>query len=185
MPKITPMLAIVVCLLPTAFCRSAKAQDESYTARIVTGSTSAQQIQFTFTITKFTTEAELKELAGILKDQGQDALIEAMKKREAGRIYKLGDTGNEIAVAEKTQSGKDTIITMATARRMSVTELSRSAQHTDYPFGFLQVKLNEKGEGTGKMLTAAKIKFNEEKGHWELEPYGTGYTKVTNVAPNK
>jgi hypothetical protein len=185
MSRITAMLAVAVCLLPAAFCGYATAQDESYTGRIVTGSTSAQQIQFTFTITKYTTEAELKDLAAILKDQGQDALIEAMKKREAGRIYKLGDTGNEIAVAEKTQSGKDTIITMATARRISVTELSRKATHADYPFSFLQVTLNEKGEGTGKMLTAAKIKFNEKKGHWEIEPYGTGYTKVTNVAPNK
>jgi hypothetical protein len=185
MSRITLTLVVAVCLLPTAFCRCAEAQDDSYTARIVTGSTSAQQIQFTFTITKYTTEAELKELAAILKNQGQDALIEAMKKREAGRIYKLGDTGNEIAVAEKIQSGKDTIITMATARRISVTELSRKAEHADYPLGFLQVTLNEKGEGTGKMLTAAKIKFSEKKGHMEIEPLGTGYTKVTNVAPNK
>jgi hypothetical protein len=185
MSKTTTILVAVACLLPVAFCQSAKAQAESYTGQIVTGSTSAQQIQFTFTITKYTTDAELKDLAAILKDKGQDALIEAMKKLEAGRIYKMGDTGNEIAVAEKSQSGKDTIITMATARRISVTELSRQAKHADYPLGFLQVTLNEKGEGTGKMMTAAKIKFNEKKGHWEIEPYGTGYTKVTNVRPNK
>lgn len=185
MSKITKMLVAVVCMLLTAFCWCANAQKESYTARMVTGSTSAQQIQFDFTITRYTTEAELKQLAAILKDQGQDALIQAMKKLEAGRIYKMGDTGNEIAVAEKTQSGKDTIITMATARAISVTERSRSASHADYPFGFLQVTLNEKGEGTGKMMTAAKIKFNEKKGHFEIEPYGTGYTKVSNVVPNK
>jgi len=184
MSKVALMLVAAVCLLPAAFCRNAEAQD-SYSANVVTGSTSAQQIQFNFTITKYTTEAELKELAAILKDKGEDALIDAMKKLEAGRINKLGDTGNEIAVADKSQSGKHTIITMVTPRRITVAELSRSAQHTDYPFGILQVTLNENGEGTGKMMTAAKIKFNEKKGHFEVQPYGAGHSKVTNVVPNK
>src|SRR5689334_7504886 len=104
MSKITLSL-VAACLLAAAFCRNAEAQD-SYSATVVTGSTSAQQIHFNFTITKYTTEPELKELAAILKDQGQDALIEALKKLEAGRINRLGDTGNEIAVADKSQSGK-------------------------------------------------------------------------------
>lgn len=70
-------------------------------------------------------------------------------------------------------------------RVMACLLLRRQAPHADYPFGFLEVTLNEKGEGSGKMLTAAKLKFNEKKGHWEIDPHGTGYTKVTNVAPNK
>jgi len=59
MSKITLMLVAAASLLPAAFFQNAEAQD-SYSAKVVTGSTSAQQIQFNFTITKYTAEAELK-----------------------------------------------------------------------------------------------------------------------------
>jgi len=35
------------------------------------------------------------------------------------------------------------------------------------------------------MMTASKIKFDEKKGHFKLEPYGNGFSKVTNVVAVK
>jgi hypothetical protein len=182
MSKIAITLLAVACLLPTTLSLQAKAQKESYTAMLATNNAGASQVRFNFTITKYATDDEVKQLATILKDQGQDALVEALKKLDAGRINKIGDTGNQIAIAEKAQSGNGTVITIITARRIAVSELQRSAKHTDYPLGYMTVTLNEKGEGTGKMMTAAKIKFDEKKGHYTLEPYGNGYVPVTNVA---
>ena len=126
----------------------------------------------------------MKELAAILKDKGEDALVDALKKLDAGRINQLGDTGNQIAIAEKANPAKITVITIITARKISTVELKRKAAHADYPLGYLSVTLKENGEGTGKMMTAAKVKFDKKKGHFKLEPYGNGYSKVTNVAPN-
>jgi hypothetical protein len=120
-----------------------------------------------------------------LKERGQDALFGELKKLDAGRINEVGETGNQIAVAEKSTSGDQTIITLITARRMSTSEQSRKATHTNYPFAFLQVTLNDKGEGAGKMVTAAKIKYDQSKGHAVLDPYGNGATAVTNVQPLK
>lgn len=182
MSRIATILVMVACLVPTTLCPQAQAQKESYSAILATSNSSASQIKFTFTITKYATDVELKELAVILKDKGEDALVDALKKLDAGRINQLGDTGNQIAIAEKAKSGKDTVITIITARKISTVELKRKAAHADYPLGYLSVTLNEKGEGTGKMMTAAKIKFDEKKGHFKLEPYGNGYSKVTNVA---
>jgi hypothetical protein len=68
---------------------------------------------------------------------------------------------------------------------MPFIELYNSGRSTDYPFGFLQVKLNEKGEGTGQIMAAAKIKFNKKSGHYEIESYGSQYIKVVNVRPWK
>jgi hypothetical protein len=185
MSKITTMLVAVACLLPATFCRQAQAQPESYSGILATGNASAAQIKFNFTITKYSTDDELKELAAILKDKGEDALIDALKKLDAGRINQLGDTGNQIAIAEKAQSGKVTVITIITARKISTVELKRKAAHADYPLGYLSVTLKENGEGTGKMMTAAKVKFDKKKGHFQLEPYGNGYSKVTNVVAVK
>ena len=174
-----------VCLISMALCQSAKAQNEAYSGILATSNAGAKQIRFTFTITKWATEDEIKQLGKVLKEQGQNALFDELKKLDAGRINQVGETGNQIAVAEKSTAGSDTIITLITARRMSVAEQSRKATNTNYPFGFLQVKLNDKGEGTGKMVTAAKIKYDESKGHAVLDPYGSGATPVTNVQPLK
>lgn len=185
MPKVV-MTVVAVFLAAMVLCQNAKAQDESYSAILATRNAGAQQIRFTFRITKWSTQDEIKELGKVLKEHGQDALFNELKKLDAGRINQVGETGNQIAVAEKSNSGGNTIITMITARRMSAVEQARSGgTHTDYPFGFLQVTLNDKGEGTGKMVTAAKIKYDESKGHAVLDPYGNGAVPVTNVKPLK
>ncbi len=77
------------------------------------------------------------------------------------------------------------MIVILTARTMPFVELYRSGRSTDYPFGFLMVTLNEKGEGTGQIMAAAKIRFNKKKGHYEIESYGNQYIKAVNVRPLK
>jgi hypothetical protein len=68
---------------------------------------------------------------------------------------------------------------------MSFTELYNSGPSRDYPFGCLQVRLSDKGEGTGQIMAAAKIKFNKKSGHYELESYGNQYIRPVNVRPWK
>jgi len=104
-----------------------------------------------------------------------------MEKLDVGRINAVGSTGNQIAVARKRQVGADTTITVVTARNMPFIELYRGGRTRDYPFGFLQVKLNDKAGGTGQIMVAAKIRFDKKKEHYEIESYGNQYLKATNV----
>jgi len=64
-------------------------------------------------------------------------------------------------------------------------ELYNNGRSTDYPFGFLQVKLNAQGEGAGQITAAAKIRFDKKKGKYEIESYGNQYINATNVRPWK
>jgi hypothetical protein len=68
-----------------------------------------------------------------------------------------------------------------TARILPFVELYNGGRSTDYPFGFLQVKLNAKSEGTGQIMAAAKIKFNKKSDRHEIESYGNQYIKAVNV----
>lgn len=88
-----------------------------------------------------------------------------MEKLDVGRINPTGSVGNAIAVARKRQAGPDTIVTIVTARIMPFVELYRGGRTKDYPFGFLQVKLDEKGEGSGQIMVAAKTRFNKKSFH--------------------
>jgi hypothetical protein len=164
----------------------AAAQGDAYTAIAQTRSdTGDAQTQFKFNITKWSTQDDIKRLGVIFKNQGQNALLEELKKLDSGRIGTLKDTGNPIAVAEKWQDGADTVITVISARRIGFGEARSRQLTTDYPFAFLQVRLNANGEGSGKMVTAAKIKYDQAKGTYRLDPYGNGSTPVTNVRPMK
>ena len=149
------------------------------------GSVGGKTIQFDFRISQFTTDEEVQNFAQLVKDKGTDALRRALEKEDKGRINAVGSTGNQIAVARKRQHGTDTIITIVTSRTMPFVELYNNGRTTDYPFGFLQVTLNAKGEGTGQIMAAAKIRFDKKKGHYEIESFGNQYIKATNVRPWK
>jgi hypothetical protein len=48
---------------------------------------------------------------------------------------------------------------------------------------YLQVTLDAKGEGTGQIMAAAKIKF--DKGQYVIESYRNQYIKATNARTSK
>lgn len=68
---------------------------------------------------------------------------------------------------------------------MPFIELYNNGRTTDYPFGFLQVKLGTNGQGTGQIMAAAKIRFDKKKGEYQIESYGNQYIKAVNVRPWK
>jgi hypothetical protein len=184
-------IALLVSYLFGCLSLFALAQDktppEAYSGVAVGtgGSVGGKSIQFDFRITQYTTDEDVQKFAQLVKDNGTNALRRVLEKEDKGRINAVGSTGNQIAVARKRQEGPDTIITIVTARTMPFIELYNSGRTTDYPFGFLQVTLNAKGEGTGQIMAAAKIRFDKKKGKYEIESYGNQYIKATNVRPWK
>jgi hypothetical protein len=149
------------------------------------GSVGGKTISFDFRVTQYTTDEELQNFAQLVKDKGTDALRRALEKEDKGRISAVGSTGNQIAVARKRQQGSETIITIVTARNMPFVELYNNGRTTDYPFGYLQVKLDSTGKGSGQIMAAARIRFDKKKGQYEIESFGNQYIKATNVRPNK
>ncbi len=184
-------IAIVLALLFPFITLAASAQDktppETYSgvAMGTGGSVGGKTLQFDFRVSEYTTDEEVQNFAQLVKDKGTDALRRALEKEDKGRINAVGSTGNQIAVARKRQQGSDTIITIVTARNMPFIELYRNGRTTDYPFGYLQVKLNAKGEGTGQIMAAAKIKFDKKQGEYVIESYGNQFIKATNVRLSK
>jgi hypothetical protein len=192
MTKRTGTLALLLVLgiaflLPAAYGQEEKTKPEAYSAVAIGtgGSVGGKSIQFDFRITRYTTDEELDKFAEILKEKGPEALRRVLEKEDVGRINAVGRTGNQIAVARKRQDGSETVITMVTARTMPFIELYQSGRSTQYPFGYLQVKLDEKGQGAGQIMAAAKIRFNKKSGKYEIESYGNQYIKAVNVCPWK
>jgi hypothetical protein len=147
------------------------------------GSLGGKSLGFNFSVSAYTTDDELQSFATLLKEKGQDALLNVLQKQDKGRFNPTGSVGTQIALARKRQHGTDTIITIVTARTMSFNELYRGGRSVSYPFGYLQVTLNDKGVGTGKIMAAAKLKFDKKSGQYEIESFGNQYIRATNVRP--
>jgi hypothetical protein len=181
-----PAFYIFLCLSFMAVAQDKPSPDAySGVAMGTGGSVGGKTIQFDFRINQYTTDEDVQKFAQLVKEKGTDALRRALEKEDKGRINAVGSTGNQIAVARKRQQGADTIITIVTARTMPFVELYNNGRTTDYPFGFLQVTLNAKGEGTGQIMAAAKIRFDKKKEKYEIESFGNQYIKATNVRPWK
>lgn len=180
------VFCLLFCILFVGYAQNADSLEAySGVAMGTGGSVGGKTMHFDFRITKYTTDDELQSFAQLLKEQGSDALRRALEKEDKGRVNAVGSTGNQIAVARKRQQGADTVIAIVTARTMPFLELYNSGRSTGYQFGFLQVKLNAKGEGTGQIMAAAEIRFDKKKGKYEIESYGNQYIKATNIRPWK
>jgi hypothetical protein len=174
----------IVCFAPAVWTQQDQESNHySGVAMGTGGSVGGKTLQFDFRITQFTTDADVQQFAQLVKEKGTDALRRALEKEDKGRFNIVGSTGTPIAVARKRQQGPNTIITIVTARTMSFAELYNNGRSTSYPFGFLQVTLNDKGEGTGQIMAAAKIRFDKKKGEYQIESYGNQYVKATNIRP--
>ena len=178
------VLFFIPCFAPLASTQEDQESNHySGVAMGTGGSVGGKTLQFDFRITQFTTDADVQQFAQLVKEKGTDALRRALENEDKGRFNIVGSTGTAIAVARKRQQGPNTIITIVTARTMSFAELYNNGRSTGYPFGFLQVTLNDKGEGTGQIMAAAKIRFDKKKGEYQIESYGNQYVKATNVRP--
>jgi hypothetical protein len=186
MRKITMLILGVIFIILPLLCQEGQKKQEAYSGTAIGtgGPAGAKSIGFTLRVNRYTSDEEVDQLATLLKEKGPDALRSAMEKLDVGRINPTGSVGNQIAVARKRQAGSETIVTIVTARNMPFIELYRGGRTKDYPFGFLQLKLNDKGEGSGQIMAAGKIRFDKKKGHYEIESYGNQYIKAVNVLPS-
>lgn len=178
---------VLLACLPLAAATQDKALPEVYSAVAMGtgGAVGAKSMNFDVRITSYTTDDEVQKFAELVKEKGQDALVSALQKEDKGRVLPVGSTGNQIAVARTRTADGITTITVVTTRLMSFRELYNNGRSTDYPFGFVQFKLNSKGEGTGQIMAAAKIKFDKKQGEYVIESFGNQYIKAANVRLSK
>ena len=179
------LLALPVCFGQGQKDQKKKPEAYSAIATATGGVAGGEMLPFNFAIDEYTSDTDLMKFAAMLKERGPDALLNALEKENKGRIYPDTGTGNDIAIARKRKDGANTVVTIVTARLMPFLERYRSGRSKDYPYGFLQVTLNEAGKGTGSILVAASIKFNKKADHYEIESYGNQYIKVVNVRLQK
>jgi len=110
-------------------------------------------------ITRWTPDAERDRLTTILFEQGAAKLLEALKAApRVGSIRTTGTIGWDLRYARRTDlpdGGQR--IELLTDRPIGTLEASEQGRSMDYPFTMIDLRLNAKGEGDGKLWIATRI----------------------------
>ena len=126
---------------------------------------------FTLTIEGYTSDVDARKFAGILKSQGEDALLKAITKEKKGTFVLDGQIGHDINTVRVHQNPNGRTYTIVFERWLSFFEVRYGTRSEDYPFTYIELFVDEtKGMG-GTLLAAAKIRFNKENAI-EIDNFG-------------
>jgi hypothetical protein len=161
---------------------------ERYTAYAVsTGGvyTRAVASQIDIAITRWSTADETARLIAKLKKDGPQALLDALQDaKSVGTIRTPGNLAYDLRYAEQEMLG-DGIrkIVLITDRPMSMWEAVNRPRSFDYPFTFIELRLNSRGEGEGKLNLATRIDVGRSGRTVQLENYDSQPIQLNEIRP--
>ena len=147
-------------------------------------------------VDRWSGDEERQRLINTFLNNGQDALLHALQKVPSkGRIripgwqgpdphnYRLGWDLRYAWEFAGEDGGRRIVI--ATDRYIGFLEARESPRSIDYPFTFIEIRLNADGEGEGKLAAATKLTFNKKKNVVELENYSSEPIRLQSVRVEK
>lgn len=126
-------------------------------------------------VNRWSTDAEQKQLMSTLMTKGPDKLLDVLQSMpRVGFIRSNGGLGYDLHYAHQTkgEDGGERVV-LATDRRIGFWEATNRPRSIDYPFTVIELRLNNDGEGEGKMSLATKITADRDQTTVTLENYDT------------
>jgi hypothetical protein len=115
--------------------------------------------QIEITITRWSPEQEVERFLTALKKGGHEALIDEFHDvKPVGTIRSTGALGYDLRYAHSEDLGDGLRrITLATDRPMSFYETVNKPLSSDYPFTYVELRVNREGRGEGKLAIASAL----------------------------
>lgn len=141
---------------------------------------------FTLTIDGTTSDSLAQEYLNILQSGGQDDALKAIKKEELGRFSVGANVGIPINVVRVSSEGGKRKIFIVFERWTQFAELRGGYRSLDYPFGVIEMTIDETtGKGDGTYIAAAQIRWKQDKKskqyQVEIENFATYPAKLMGV----
>jgi hypothetical protein len=124
-------------------------------------------------VTRWSTDADRDALTSALLNGGQSALLAAVSRMpEAGVLRTPGTAGYPFRYARRivdATGGAKVIVIID--RPIGFVEFRQGWQTRDYPFTVVELTLDDRGEGTGRLLAAAQIDADPATGDISFEQF--------------
>jgi hypothetical protein len=145
-----------------------------------------------FDVDRWSTEAEREKLISVMTDKGADALLQTLRDMPShGRMRfpawqgpdplnaRLGWDIRYASQRPDPEGGRR--IVLALDRYLSFWEVANRPRTIDYPFTFVEIKVDKNGEGEGKLSVATKVDFNKANNVIQLETYASEPVRLQQV----
>jgi hypothetical protein len=127
---------------------------------------------FTLIINNRSSSSDLNGFVEMLQTGGQDSLKRELDRRDVGRFSLGSGVGVPVGSITIDPNGDGTRIRAIFTRNIGFGELRNGLRSVDYPFGYVEIILNQNGKGDGTIIPAAKIRFRGND-TIEVEDFGT------------
>jgi len=187
---ITCLLLVFCCLLTSLVMGSSTLAQVSsgrqeYTGSVVGigGQFGAVTRSFTLVIERFTATNQARRDALILREQGQDALLNAIHKERLGYFALEGQTGRDLNFVHERNLGDGRRRIVAVFERwLNMYELRYGTRSEDYPFTYIELIIDSNGKGEGTLIPAARIHFDSKnKNQVDVENFGIYPARLVGV----
>ena len=132
-------------------------------------------------VDRWSTPEERRALVSAYREKGAEGLRDALQKIEPlGRIRTPDSIGYDVRYAHQVAlPGGGRRILVGTERPIAARELLAGARSTDYPFTVVEMRLDAKGEGQGKLSIATRVVGEGDA--VELENYDAAPVQLTRI----
>ena len=140
------------------------------------------------TLERLTTAEERDNLIAAFVEGGQDKLLSALQKVKprVGFIRTPNSLGYDLQYAWRIVNSDGTSrIIIGTDRPINFWEASRQPRTMDYPFTIIEMRLDAKGQGEGRMAAGTKISRSKDGKTIELENYGISPVALNEIKLQK
>ena len=159
-------LALAAALLSAAGAadlRAAAAPAEIFSARVVNFERPSGRAPnlFQVRVTRWSTDTERDRLLQTLRNDGQKAFMDELSKLPEAGVIRTPDTAGYVfryarRIAASTPGADDKLVVLV-ERPLEFAEFRQGWQTVDYPFTVVELSVNDKGEGSGQLIPAAKL----------------------------
>jgi len=181
-----PFLAVVVSCAVAGVAAAAQAQTngqpERFTAMAVNMNAGRSGI-VEIGVDRWSSDADRDKLLNIVMTQGPEKLLDALQDMPRMGYLRTPDSiGVDIHFARRLrgEDGGERVV-LVTDRRIGFWEAANRPRSIDYPFTVIELRLNNDGEGEGKISIATKIIADQENKIITLENYDAQPVMLTQV----
>lgn len=139
------------------------------------------------TVNRWSTDKQRDALMKTVVDKGPDKLLDTLQDMPVvGHFGAPGNLSWDIHFARRMPlpEGGERVV-LITDRRIGFWEAANQPRSIDYPFTFIDIRLNRDGEGEGKMSLATKVIFDKKENMISLENFEISPVRLTNVRREK
>ena len=170
--KFIPVLIFTVAIATTSYGQ--RRTTYTGTAVIYGSGYSTRTITRPFTLI-LNGESSTSDIAGFIEARqsgGQDALKRQLDRADLGRFSLGSNVGVPVGAVMIDRDAGGTRIRVIFSRTLGFGELRSGLRSVDYPFGYLDLRVDGRGRGDGTIIPAAQIRIRGND-TFEVEDFGT------------